>query len=222
MSWSDMFFPDNPRRREEVVRLSQELLCLMENNFQVTNRLSELLNQEIKTTSLGKISVDKHKSIRENCEVLIGTIRSIQDEVAKMDVKLRERLEPALYQKLHNLTIPISDRINIAGRVLRSAFGILTSSTAVIELINKAATLGRIVISLGRMSTCVVATVTAGVLGLGIDMIASAILGVIERGNLERVIQEYKEGLEDFKPASQQYQDNITDVLATVKFMQGN
>ncbi|XP_006629387.1 single-pass membrane and coiled-coil domain-containing protein 3 [Lepisosteus oculatus] len=215
MSWSDTFFPANPRRREEVVRLSRELLTLMEGNFRATSWLAGLLNQEL------KISVDQHKSVKENCEALIAAIAGIQSEVARIDERLRDKLEPALYRRLHNLTVPISERVKVASKVFSSAFGILRTGAAAVPLISKGAVLSRMVASLGRIGSSVVSTVALGVLGLGVDMLVSAILGAVERDNLERVIQEYREALADFRPASEQYQANITDVIATVKAMQG-
>ncbi|XP_066566310.1 single-pass membrane and coiled-coil domain-containing protein 3-like [Amia ocellicauda] len=153
--------------------------------------------------------------------MLIGTIGSIQAQVVQIDSRLKEKLEPEMYQKLYSLTVPLSDRIHIASRVLSGAFGMLGSRAMVAELIHKRAVLGRIVASLGRVGTCAVATVALGVLGLGVDMVASAILGAIERENLERVIQEYSEALEEFRPASEQYLENIGNVIARVQFKRG-
>jgi len=41
-------------------------------------------------------------------------------------------------------------------------------------------------------------------------MIISGILGAIERGELERALEEYDEALEEFRPVSEKYQDSIT------------
>ncbi|KAK1138226.1 single-pass membrane and coiled-coil domain-containing protein 3-like [Acipenser oxyrinchus oxyrinchus] len=218
MSWKDIFYPNNPKYRDEIIRMTQELESLMENNFRATNRLSKLFNEEF-STSLREIKVDRSKSIKENCYTLIGAIREIQNEVAKIDEELKEKLEPDLYKKLSDLSVPITDRIQIASKVLIGSIGILgaAASVALISLISKGVILTRVVSSVGKIATSVVGSIGLGVVMLGVDMIASAILGAIERDHLEKVIEEYNLALLDFKPASEEYQDHIFEVWAEVK-----
>lgn len=221
MSWSDLFFPGNPGRREEVIRLGQQLLSCMTQNFNATNRLSKLLNTEFKC-SLPHITLNNQASIRENCDTLIGAISKIQKELTHIDEKLKAKLDPELYKKLRDISTPISDRIKIASQALTTTMGIVTmaATVAVVELINKGVIFSRIVSTLGRISTCTVAMIGLGVLGFAIDAIASAILGAIEKSNLETVIQEYKDAVEKFTPSSEQYQDNIIYVIVKLEVMQ--
>jgi len=99
MSWSDIFYPGNPERRERLIRKHQELLHLMKGNFRATNQLIETLNEHLHL-SFSPIALDEKATVKENCEVIIGRIHEIQAEVEKIDQHLKEKLEPKLYEKL--------------------------------------------------------------------------------------------------------------------------
>ncbi|XP_067284783.1 single-pass membrane and coiled-coil domain-containing protein 3-like [Pseudorasbora parva] len=47
---------------------------------------------------------------------------------------------------------------------------------------------------------------------IGVDMIAGAIGGSVSRDQLEKALEEYEKTLDEFRPASEQYQDSITYV----------
>lgn len=108
MSWSDLFYPANPERREKLIRKSQEVQELMKNNFRVTNQLTETMNQYL-GLSFSPIALNEKATVKENCDVIIQRIREIQAEVEKIDEKLKEKLEPTLYEKLKNMSLSIPD-----------------------------------------------------------------------------------------------------------------
>jgi len=59
MSWGDIFYPGNPGRRDEVVRLSTKLHTLMEFNFDATNDLIDMLNDNAGHSSkLSHVTLD--------------------------------------------------------------------------------------------------------------------------------------------------------------------
>ncbi len=102
--WSDIFYPENPKRREQLIRRSQELQDLMKNNFRATNQLIDAMNKHL-NCYFQHIFLNENATLRENCDVMIGCIHKIQAEVERIDKKLKEKLEPTLYEKLRNLSL---------------------------------------------------------------------------------------------------------------------
>ncbi|XP_048050372.1 single-pass membrane and coiled-coil domain-containing protein 3-like [Megalobrama amblycephala] len=182
MGWSDLFYPDNPKRREELIRKSQEFQDLMKSNFRATNQLIDVMNEHL-NCSFQHIKLNEEASLQENCKVMIECMRKIQAVVEKIDKVLKEKLEPTLYEKLLSLSLLPED---------------LKMVSKVVE--------GGTLASLGL-----------AVVFLGIDMIVEAILGSIERDNLEKALKEYDEALKEFEPASEKYQDIITYVRIKIE-----
>ena len=59
MALADLFFPGNPGRRTQLVTLSTQIKTYMETNFDATNDLIDLLNQNIDPSpNLQKIEVN--------------------------------------------------------------------------------------------------------------------------------------------------------------------
>lgn len=220
MSWSDVFFPDNPAKREEVIRRNQELRELMKNNFRATNQLIEILDKHL-GLSFSPIYLNNDATIKENCEVMIQRMHEIQAEVKKIEEKLKEKLEPDLYEKLKTLSPSVKDLKQIQ-LILSGSLGALSlvSATVVCYLIKS----GRILVNV--ISTCAKACAGAffslglGVLFMGVDMMIQAILGAKDRDQLEQALEEYKKALDEFRPASEKFQDNITYVKIKIEMMQ--
>ncbi len=63
------------------------------------------------------------------------------------------------------------------------------------------------------------ASLGLAVVFLGIDMIVEAILGKIEGDQLKAELEKYDRALEEFRPASEQYQDNITYVRVKIEIL---
>ena len=99
MSWSDLFYPGNPGRCDEVVRLSQNVYVLMRENFRATNDLTDVLNDHVSDARFSKITLQPEISIKGNCDIIINRMLEIQDLLDNKDRKLAESLEPDLYRK---------------------------------------------------------------------------------------------------------------------------
>ncbi|XP_056591459.1 single-pass membrane and coiled-coil domain-containing protein 3-like isoform X1 [Triplophysa dalaica] len=219
MSWSDIFYPGNPQRREDLIRRSQDLRNLMESNFRATNRLIDVLNEHL-GYSFSKITLDEKADVKHNCDTIIGCMREIQAAVEKIDKKLKDKLEPHLYEKLKKFdlkSLSAFDHSNIASIVL----GVTgAGTTAVVCSLMKCGTiLENIVLKHGLLKSSIVAGVVIGVVFLGIDMIIGAIMGSYERNQLEDALKEYDRVLKEFKPASEKYQDSIFEVMAEIKMI---
>ncbi|XP_048012568.1 single-pass membrane and coiled-coil domain-containing protein 3-like isoform X1 [Megalobrama amblycephala] len=224
MSWSDLFYPGNPERREQLIRKSQEVHELMKNNFRATNQLSEALNKHL-GLSFSPIALNESATVKENCDVIIQRIREIQAEVLKIDEKLKEKLEPALYEKLKNMSLSVPD-FQLVSSAVHAVCGVaaIASTAAVVTelivwLINNINILTDMSETFHQIGIAVIATVTLGVFFAGIDMIAQAFIGSIERDELEKALEEYDKALEEFRPASEKYQDNIIYVRIRLEMM---
>ncbi|XP_048010439.1 single-pass membrane and coiled-coil domain-containing protein 3-like [Megalobrama amblycephala] len=102
--WSDLFYPDNPKRREELTCKSQQFQDLMENNFRATNQLIDVMNKHL-NCSFQHITLNEDASLQENCKVMIECMHKIQAVVEKIDKELKEKLDPTLYEKLLNKSL---------------------------------------------------------------------------------------------------------------------
>ncbi|XP_065429919.1 single-pass membrane and coiled-coil domain-containing protein 3-like [Chrysemys picta bellii] len=216
MSWSDILYPGNPARREEVVRLHQDLINCIELNFDTTNDLIKALNTHCHC-ELHPIKMNKNGTVRENCDVLLAAIQSIQDTLQAIDARLKSELEPDLYRKLHDFQEPDAKKMQILHNWAKGVSGFtglalgilikLVSSKVTTSVMSKMMTL---VVKVG--SSIVGAIFVGALLGVGVDLIFSAILGGIERDQLETVIRELQPLVDEFKPASHEYSKTIMKI----------
>ncbi len=217
--WSDIFYPENPKRREQLIRRSQELQDLMKNNFRATNQLIDAMNKYL-NCSFQHIFLNENATLRENCDVMIGCIHKIQAEVERIDKKLKEKLEPTLYEKLRNLPLTSTDFKKIS-KAFMGIFGAASigSTVLLIYLIKNGTILSSIAGKFALFGAGALASLGLAVVFLGIDMIVEAILGKIEGDQLKAELEKYDRALEEFRPASEQYQDNITYVRVKIEIL---
>ncbi|KAK9976717.1 hypothetical protein ABG768_021922 [Culter alburnus] len=215
--WSDLFYPDNPKRREQLICKSQEFQDLMKSNFRATNQLIDVMNEHL-NCSFQHIELNENATLHDNCNVMIECMHKIQAVVEKIDKELKEKLEPTLYEKLLNLSLLPEDfkSISIA---IAAVCGVqsIQATTIISILINTGDILVNLISQIGKFGAGTLACFGLAVVFLGIDMIVEAILGSIERDNLEKALKEYDEALSEFEPASEKYQDNITYVRIKIE-----
>ncbi|KAG6926137.1 single-pass membrane protein with coiled-coil domains 3, partial [Chelydra serpentina] len=217
MSWSDILYPDNPARREKVARLHQEVINCIELNFDTTNELIGALNEHCRCR-LHPIKMNMNGTIRENCDKLLAAIKSIQDILQTIDARLKSNLEPDLYRKLHDFQEPDAKKMQILRSVATMVSG-LTGTVAMGIFIKLALSqvvsivLSQTTMILAKVGASVIGAVAGMLLGLGVDLVLSAILGAIERDRLETAIQELNALVSEFKPASKEYNKTIMKTI---------
>ncbi|XP_066578722.1 single-pass membrane and coiled-coil domain-containing protein 3 [Amia ocellicauda] len=218
MSWTDILYPENERKREEVYRLSQQFLEGLRSAFRVTNRLLKALNARM-GCSLEPLELDEKATVKDNCRALVDCIRRVQREVEPVERALRERLEPAVYERLLCTTTPISEKIRTLETSSKATLEVLQGKACLMltACIMDGRILTRMVAVLGKVGTCMLANVAVGLIGLGVDVLISAILGAVEKRNLDLVLQEYRALIEDFRPANEKYQDDLTYVVYKIE-----
>ncbi|KAM4614415.1 single-pass membrane and coiled-coil domain-containing protein 3-like [Discoglossus pictus] len=218
MALKHLIYPNNPKRREEVDRLHHQLLDCMADNFQQTNLLISVLNNHL-SCRISPTEMKRNATIKENCDIFIKTMGEIQNEVQKIDEQLKSLLEPTLYQKLHDLKETEPHKVEIAQKVLSVILGkaTATASAIIVKLVSSKITtviVNKLVTILAQIGASVLGTLGVTLLGLGIDAIISAIMGAVERDQLENSVKEYETYLTDFKPASETYQEAIMKVTS--------
>ena len=221
MAFADLFFPGNPGRRTQLVTLSTQIKTYMETNFESTNDLIDLLNQNIDPSpNLQKIEVNQRDTIKENADVLINTMTKIQNVVDDYDKKLEKDLEPDLYRKLKDPNYSFKEFLAL--RAVSSGLFVGFFAVATLAIFNGITAINLIGATLPKLiilRNCVVGGVVFAVLALGADAIISAILGAIERDKLNDAIDELQKVLDEFKPASQKYNRSILKVRVRMEIL---
>ncbi|XP_019370498.1 PREDICTED: single-pass membrane and coiled-coil domain-containing protein 3 [Gavialis gangeticus] len=221
MALSDLLYPDNPKRRQEVIRLHQELLDCMSVNFLATNELIGVLNAHL-GCSIAHIQMRKTGTIKENCDIIIQAMGEIQQEVRKIDKEMKEKLDPMLYQKLCDIKEPEVGKIAIAHKVFSIILGEATSTAGLlaVKLIGSNVitnTVSKLVTLLAQIGASVLGGIGIAILGLGIDVVLQAILGAVERDQLLASVKSYEDHLAEFKTASEKYSCAINEATSIVK-----
>ena len=88
----DVLYPGNVKRREEVVRKYQEVLCCMKDNFRATNQLAGYMKEhfDLKSTvgrivhTYNKVTLKEGTTIKENCEMFSKEAQKLQMAVAEV------------------------------------------------------------------------------------------------------------------------------------------
>jgi hypothetical protein len=215
MSFGDLFFPGNPARRTHITALSTKIKTYMELNFDSTNALIDLMNKHATPSpNLQHISVDQSKTLKSNAQVLISAIENIQRCVEIYDKRLADSLDPALYRKLNDPDRSFEDVIAKAKQAVSITIGAISTfaSIAIILAIKKGTFLVTLATKITKVGATAVAGLVLGVLALGVDAIVSAILGSIERDKLNDTIDNLQSTLDEFEPASRDYNRTITRV----------
>lgn len=221
MAQSDFLYPENPRRREEVNRLHQQLLDCLSDSFQATNELIEVLNMHL-GCRLASIEIKTNGTIKENCDIIIQAVMKIQKELQKVDEALKDKLEPTLYRKLQDIKERETEKIAIVQKVISVILGEATSaaSSVAVKLVSSKVTTGiinKLVTVLAQIGASLLGSIIVAVLGLVIDMVFRAILGAVEKTQLQAAIKSYEKHLVEFKLASEKYHHAIAEVTNTVK-----
>lgn len=221
MNLSDLLYPNNPTRRQEVIDLHQKLLDCLQLNFKATNELTETLNVHL-GAGITPVIMKADGTVKENCDIIVQVLSEIQQEVRKLDRDMKEELEPGMYQKLYDIKQPELGKIAVARSIVSTILGEATATASIVavKLICShvvTITVSRLIALLAQIGVSVLGGIGIGVLGLGMDIILHAILGAVERETLLASIQSYEQHLAEFEEASKAYQCAIAEVSALVK-----
>lgn len=222
MIFDDLFYPDNPKRRQEVANLRAEISKLFDDYKTAWNTNADLLtgifakvpNPSYAGTKILTLSKDIHEDTVENCIDEINDV--LTDTTTKLnklatDIGL-DKLLPADWKekgvKLDNIG---TDTIKKIGQAISgvlstaaSAFvgyyvftGVTVAMTLIRVAVGAATTIGKL--AGGALAGALV----GGVVFIITDIIASAITGAIERKELNEAIDSLTKLRDAVKPLSE-------------------
>ena len=216
VAWGDVFYPDNPKRRDEVVRLTTHVYLLMERNFEELNRLIDYLNKYLNVSPrIQRVFLDKEGTFKDNSDRFVGRVTEVQRTVADIDKELAERIEPNLYREIKFPDTTFEKRLEKAKKA--TTIGFTVAGVALVGAITGGALFAGGLTAMSLLGTGAVAGIKVSFLMLGVDMIAGAIIGAIERNKLEETIRELENVLETFEPASDKFQRDIMYVQISLE-----
>ncbi|XP_041585746.1 single-pass membrane and coiled-coil domain-containing protein 3-like [Vulpes lagopus] len=224
MAQSDFLYPENPWRSQEVNCLHQDphqqLLDCLSDSFHATNKLIGVLNMHL-GYKLASVEMKRDGTIKESSDIIIQAMMKIQKELQKVDDALKDKLEPTLYRKLRDIKGRETEKIAIIQKVISVILGEATSaaSAVAVKLVGSTVTTGiinKLITVLAQIGASLLGSIGVAVLRLGIDMIFCAILGAVEKTQLQAAIKSYEIHLVEFKSASEKYRHAITEVTNTV------
>lgn len=201
MSYVDLLYPGNRKKREDCIRLTQEIYGAMKNNFVSTNDLIEILRIKL-GIHCETLTFDNDKTIKENATQLKDKIHEIQSHLDGELTKYKRKIEPHLYEKLMNEKLEISEKfkyVKLAAKGFEFALQTLIVIRAIYETANL---LTKSLIAIARIW---VGGIVIGLLLVGVDLLVSAIVGAMERPKLENTAHELKLSVDEFVPASRNY-----------------
>ncbi|CAG2231376.1 unnamed protein product [Mytilus edulis] len=201
MSYVDLFYPGNRQKREECIRLTQEIYGAMKNNFVSTNDLIEILWNKL-GIQCETLTFDNDKTIKENATHLREKIHEIQRHLDGELTKYKRKIEPHLYEKLMNENLEISEKFKYI-KLASTDFELVLRTIILICAIYQTANL--LTTSLIAIAKIWVSGIVIGLLIMGVDLLISAIVGAMESQNLEKTAHELKLRVDEFVPASRNY-----------------
>ena len=193
----------------------------MEFNFDATNDLIDLLNAHSGHNPLAHVDLDESTTVRANSENLIAKMTEVQTVVEVLDEKLAKDLDPEIYRKMKLPDTKFKERIALAKKAVSATLGIAASvaGVVIISAIKSGLILTKLVTAVGVLKSCAIASVVLGLLTMGVDMIASAIIGAVERDKLEDTIEQLEKAMEGFEPASKEYTKTIMTVQVRLEIL---
>ena len=222
MSWSDIFYPGNKQKRDQIVRDVQKIKSAMQLNFEGANELITIVNEHLKPKPFLKpILLDDSATVEANAKVFIASMEQVQKVVEKFNEALSKDLDPEIYKKIHDPDLDFEDVVKYVKPIVDTIIGVATMR-AMYVVVQTIRLLGAIINMVGQFNTLLVSGIAAvglGVLGLGVDMIASAIIGAVERSKLQDALDTIEPVANEFVPASRKYYRAIIRVSIKLEDM---
>ena len=218
MGWlSDLFYPDNPKRRAKV----QDYVIKIKSSLEtMTNDVNDVVD-EINKVLKNSISKVDHYKDEENLSDFfnklikkLGEIESTADSVIEEDISI----DTKVYQEVRDSikggrlddTDKLADRLSKASTSLNVFIVALAGVTAKI--------LAKTVFSASSRLVSVLGGTLGGVLlGLLVEVIVDAIMGAIERKELEDKIKELEDAFDVLKGARDDLHEVSSDAKADIR-----
>ncbi|XP_043923867.1 single-pass membrane and coiled-coil domain-containing protein 3-like [Protopterus annectens] len=207
MACRDLLFPSNEKKRNQTIRLHQDIVSCVERNFDTTNKVSEICNKYLHT-NFYPIKVKEADTLEESCKVLKMQIHRIQQHLSKIDNELKNALEPDLYELFRDVSVSVSEKQEVISKRMKKRRQIVTVSYVVVASILwpvLSVVLHQTIESICKIMACCIGVLPVIFLGV-IALIINYFIGKKESEALDEAIKEYQKVLSDLKPATERYQ----------------
>lgn len=217
--FEDLFYPDNPKRR---AKLEQNIGALYNNlNIDVTatNDLVDIINTHLQG-NIKHVSIDNDDTVKANAQRISDCVDAINKFVKQKLEDIKTRLDPKIFKMLMDVSVSFEKKIKLAEEFAESLLpiggvvGMLSSST-----IAGMDFLEGVVEVVGETATSAFAAIGVGVLFLGIDMIAEAIIGAVERDKLNGEIDKTEKCVEHMQKMTGPYIANVEEIKVRIEMI---
>ncbi|XP_060597059.1 single-pass membrane and coiled-coil domain-containing protein 3-like [Ruditapes philippinarum] len=217
--FEDLFYPDNPKRR---AKLEQNIGALYNNlNIDVTatNDLVDIINTHLQG-NIKHVSIDNDDTVKANAQRISDCVDAINKTVKQKAEDIKTRLDPKIFKMLMDVSVSFEEKIKIAEEFAESLLpiggvvGVLSCS-----IIAGMDFLEGVVEVVGEAATSAFAAIGVGVLFLGIDMIAEAIIGAVERDKLNEEIDKTEKCVEHMQKMTGPYIANVEEIKVRIEMI---
>lgn len=219
MGWlSDLLYPDNPKRRakvqEYVIKIKSSLETMTYDVNDVVDEINKVLKEKINKVEHyedeDNLSDFFNKLIRK-----LGEIQSIADDKIDNDISIDTKVYREVRDSIKggrlDDTDKLVDRLSKASTSLSAFIVALTSVTARILAKTVFSASSRLVAALGG-------TIGGVALGLLVEVITEAIMGAIERKELEDKIKELEDAFDILKRSRDDLHEVASNAKADIRY----
>ncbi|XP_045200854.2 single-pass membrane and coiled-coil domain-containing protein 3-like [Mercenaria mercenaria] len=217
--FEDLFYPDNPKRR---AKLEQNIGALYNNltiDVKATNDLVDIINTHLHQ-NITHVEINNNDTIKANAQRIVDCVNAINKVIKEKVEEIKTKLDPEIFKKLMDVTVSFEDKIKIAEDVEESLISIggvvgLLSSTTIAGM----DFLENVVEVVGETATSAFAAIGVGVLLFGIELIAEAIIGAIERAKLIEEIDITEKCVESMQKMTAPYIENVEEIKVRIEMI---
>ena len=214
------FFSGKEKHSEEVIKLATKLKTLVEINFKATNELINMLNENaMLNPPVENIKVDDKATLKEITATLVACIVQLQQKTERVHATLQNELDPKAYERLLSPDVNLEVKITIAKRQLEASpsVNITTGGLLMIATLRSRQFLPSAVARFTLVDTQKIAKLPFEILRADAKSIFGAMDVTVKGDALEETVREFDRGLGFFIPATNEYENNIHRMKATLE-----
>ena len=215
------FFGSKEKHSEEIIKLATKIKTLMEINFNATNELINMLNENaMLNPPVENIKVDDKATLKEITATLVACIVQLQQKIERIHITLQNELDPQAYERLLSPDVNLEEKITIARRQLEASqsVNITTGGLLMIATVRSRQFLPTAVARFTLVETQKIAKLAFKILSADARSIVGATVDATVKGDAsEETIREFDRGLGFFIPATNEYENNIHRMKATLE-----
>ena len=213
------FFGTPDKSTDDVIKSATRLKTLMGSNFDATNSLINLLNENAMfNPPVDNVRIDPKSSIKDNTSTLITVIVTLHQRIESVHAMLRNELDRQAYERLLLPHLHVDEMTAIAKRELQShSVNITTGGLLMVAMIMKKQFLPAAVARFQLLESLRIAQLPFELLGINAKAITKATAGSDKREAYEETIREFDKALGIYGPTTNEYQHPIYKMKAILE-----